>query len=531
MVLRDFSLSDNADTFAADICVVGAGAAGITLARELGDRGFDVILLEGGDKGISASAQELFTGESVGAPIALDEGRYRVYGGSTLRWRGRCAALDPIDFEPRPWVPDSGWPLEAHDFGQHYRQAWEYCGFRDLGPSDADVLRKRLKFNGDLDNSPIRPYIWRFAPTGREIYQDWAKRFGPRLEKSRNVTVLLNANATALVPSPSNNHVEAVEISSREGKRAQIRAREFIFACGGIENARLALNFAEQTPGLFESVSDALGRYFMQHPKAVTAKVLPEDGQEIRLQRMFNILLQPRGTQYEVGLALSEKAQRDLRLMNCSGHFRYVERPDSGWWHVKSLMGRKGARSPAHVHFKGMLTDSKRIASNAARRLCGRHSLLPSPDALFVAEVEQVPDRDSRVMLLDDRDGLGLRKARIDWRISEVEHRTVLSFTHFADVALRRLGFGRLQIDEGFSTRGTMANGQLRESYHHIGATRMSETGATGVVDGNSAVHGVDNLYFTGSSVMPTGGHANPTLTIVALALRLADHMMQRQPA
>lgn len=530
-MLRDFLSSEFPDEISTELCIVGAGAAGITLAKQLGSRGQDVILIEGGGQHINDTSQELFSGESIGAPIAVGEGRYRVFGGSTLRWRGRCAALDPIDFEPREWVADSGWPIEPAEIFDYYPDAWKWCGFSEAMENDDDVLRKRIGNAMGRHDVPIHPYVWRFAPTGRAKYQNWATRFGSWLKDSENVTVLLNANATSLVASPSNDHVDAVEITSTDGRSARIRARNFVFACGGIENPRLALNFAERTPGLFAAVGETLGGYFMQHPKAVTAQIIPEEGQEIRLQRMFNIFLQPSGTQYELGLALSDKVQRDQQLLNCSGHFRYTEQPGSGWWHAKSILSGNRAGSAMGSHLRGMLANPQRLPHNALRRLFGRPSLLPSPDAIFVTEVEQVPDRDSRVFLQEKRDCLGLRKAGLDWRIAEIEHKTALSFTELADAALRRMGFGRLQIDEDLQTRGVMEHSQLRESYHHIGATRMSETARAGVVNGDSAVHGVANLYFTGSSVMPTGGHVNPTLTIVALALRLADHLARKGKA
>lgn len=528
-MLMDLCASDAPGEISTDICVVGAGAAGITLAERLGRQGHEVLLLEGGSLKIDNVSQQLFTGDSIGAPIAVDEGRYRVFGGTTTRWRGRCAPLDAGDFERRDWVSDSGWPISASALEPYYEEAKNYCGFRSRWKPDADVYESRIGRAFDDEDSPIRPFVWRFAPEGRAVYQNWASRFGSSLRKSRNIRVMLNANATSLVPASSNDHVTAIEARSMNGRTVRVNARRIVMACGGIENARLALNFADHAPALFGKVGDSLGRYFMQHPKAIAARIMPEAGMELRLQRMLNLFLQPRGTQYEVGLALSEHAQRKYQLLNCSGSFRYTEGDGSSWRHFKSLFSDDDRATGIRNHLNGIRKDPGSVARNLWRRSFGWTSLMPSPEMVVVTDIEQVPDRDSRILLGGQRDPLGLRRACIDWRISAIEERTALQFTTFIDSAFRRLGIGRLEIDADLRDQGVLRNDILLESYHHIGATRMSETAATGVVDSHGAVHGIDNLYFTGASVMPTGGHANPTFTIVALALRLADHLARSQ--
>lgn len=529
-MLMDLCAPDAPVELSTDICIIGAGAAGITIAERLGRQGYDVLLLEGGSLAIDDRMQQLFLGDSIGAPIAVEEGRYRVFGGTTTRWRGRCATLDPADFEQRDWIAGSGWPIGLAALAPHYEEAKDYCGFKEAWRPDQEIYERRIGKAFDGQDALVRPFVWRFAPKGRAMYQNWAVRFGPFLRKSKNVRVMVNANATRLIPAPSNDHVVAVEGRSIRGDTVRVNARSIVMACGGIENARLALNFAESAPPLFGKVANNLGRYFMQHPKAVTAQILPGPGMELRLQRMLNLFLQPRGTQYEVGLALSEEAQRSFKLVNCSGHFRYTEGDETGWRHFKSLGVRGGDLAAMKTHLNGVLSDFRPVARNIWRRAFGRTSLLPSPEMTLVTDIEQVPDPESRIQLSAHRDGLGLRRACLDWRISSIEERTALHFTTFVDAAFRRLGLGRLKIDEELQNRGVLHEGILRESYHHIGATRMSETAEFGVVAPNSAVHGIDNLYITGASVMPTGGHANPTLTIVALALRLANHLAQSRP-
>jgi choline dehydrogenase-like flavoprotein len=140
-----------------------------------------------------------------------------------------------------------------------------------------------------------------------------------------------------------------------------------------------------------------------------------------------------------------------------------------------------------------------------------------------VLDLEQYPDPESRVTLTEDRDILGLRRVKVNWRLSELERRTAFKFTTYIAAEFARLGIGRCQIEPWLQDARIPMTDALQETYHYIGTTRMADDRREGVVDRNCAVHGMENLYIAGSSVFPTAGHANPTLTIVALALRLAD--------
>ena len=527
-MLMDLRSGDTPRTFATDICIIGAGAAGISLASKLSEAGREVVLIEAGGLKVTPTEQQIVQGTSIGRPFVLDEGRFRVLGGTTSRWRGRCAALSKIDFERREWVPQSGWPISYEELQKYRRQTEDHCGFTRAWQPDDLIYRSRMQDTFPDELAAVQPFVWRFAPTGRAAYQNWATRFSEPLRKSPNVTVILHANVTALLSASSDNHVDEIEVRTLDGSAARVRARHYVLACGGVENARLALNFAEQTPALFARVQGSLGRYFMQHPKVTTARIKVADGMEIKLQRLINLFLQPSGTQYELGFALSEAAQHAHRLLNCSAHVRYEPGADTGWRHMKALFSRDQRDAPISRHVAAIARDPRRMLRNGWRRARGRPSLFPSPVATLVVELEQIPDRNSRIFLLPERDRAGLRRACADWRISELESHTALEFSKYVDALFRRTGWGSLMIDPHLENHGAIADDMLQESYHHIGATRMSERGEDGVVDSNCTVHGIDNLHMAGASVMPTGGHVNPTFTLVSLALRLADHLVQR---
>lgn len=520
-MIQDLRTIETNEPIRTDVCIVGAGAAGITLAVSLAEQGVDVCLVEAGDDVVRPEAQALFEGESVGEPMAVDGGRYRVLGGATRYWTGRCAKLDPIDFERRPWAPGSGWPFPREVLEPYYRRAEATCGFRTPWISDAAVLNSVGAGGFAFDKKNVELFAWRYAAVDWARYQDWGVRFGGVLRRSPRIRVLLNANLTEVIAGADQNRVSAVVVRSLSGARGRIEAKRFVLACGGIENARLLLNAAERQPRLFDRAHAALGRYFMQHPRAVTAAFTSAPGAGDP-QDLFNVLRTRRGSHYEVGFALPAETQRRLNLVNCSACFRYEADPLSSWERTKQWLRREAGATPVRDRL-----DPLPVLGNILRRLGGRHALLEGAGARLILDLEQLPDPDSRITLSPETDALGLRKARIDWRISEVERRTARVFTRAVGDELERLGLGRMTYAPGLDETGGLVPEAMHESYHHLGATRMSDAPATGPVDADGRVHGTANLYVAGGSVMATGGHANPTFTIVALALRLADHLAE----
>lgn len=503
------------------ICIVGGGAAGVTIAKALLDRGVDVCLLEAGGMKTEQAQQALLDGESIGAPIRLDEGRYRRLGGATGSWTGRCAELDPIDFERRDWVPGSGWPIGLDDLKPYYRAAEAMCGFEEPWRQHVPELDRLAALH--MVDDAIEPFLWRFAPLSRNRYQDWGSRYLGELRRSRRAKLILHANLTRIEDSADDNHIRAIVAVSPRGGSVRVEAQHFVLCCGGIENARLLLNAAITGSGPLRAVGQTAGHYFMQHPRVKVADItLHPSGSG--LQNLLNRFIVRSGTEYETGFVLRDRQQRSEHLLNASAVIRYAPRPGS----LRDAFQQLRAGIPLN---RIRMTPPRQgvrpgdFCRDVWRYARGVHPILADPVATIVVDVEQAPDRASRIALADSKDSFGLNKVRVDWRIADLERRTVAHFTGRIRDMFARQGWGSLLPIAGLEESGGLTAEHMMESYHHLGATRMSTTPATGTVDADGRVHQLANLHVCGASVMPTGGHANPTFTIVALALRLADRI------
>ena len=519
-----------------DVCIIGAGAAGITIAQELASSPLRVCLVEGGGLEFEETSQALYKGENAGVPIAFEVGRLRFFGGSTNHWGGRCAPLDDIDFRRRDWVPHSGWPIGKAELDPYYARARKIAGFPDAWLPDAQTLADTLKVTlPPVNEDWLVPFLWHYAPVMKDTgVWNWGVAYRKLLEKSRNIRVLLHANFSAFITDENRSRVRGLVVKTLGGVRATITAKTYVLCCGGIENARLLLLGAEQNPGAFGNGHDRVGRYLMQHSRGPAGLVVSAERME-RVQGQFNILRGTDDLEVEVGLAMSPQLQEKLGVLNCSGVLQYQGDPESGvtaaqdiWRALKTGewapdMGEKVAR---------IAGDLGSFSRSLAHRLSSGHSLaqegsagLQSRSAIIQMDLEQAPDPDSRVSLGAEHDALGLRCARADWRLGELERHTAGEFMRVVAAEFARLGIGRCRLEPWLQDIRLPMSDALRETYHYIGTTRMSDDPREGVVDHNCAVHGMQNLYVAGSSVFPTAGQANPTFTIVALAARLADHL------
>lgn len=501
-----------------DVAIFGAGVAGITIAQALARTSLSVCLVESGGAEMDDNWQKEFSSRSVGVPCRPAEGRVRTFGGSTALWSGRCARLDPSDFAPRAHVADSGWPIDHSVLEPFYSAATRIMGFGETFDDHSQALARLARLVPA--DAPIAPFVWRYAAVSRDRYQHWGDAFHDALAASERVWVLLNSDIVALDSGEFGGHATQARIRTRSGRNVAVRARHFVIACGGIESARLLLNFADDNPVLMSGAGDAVGRYFMQHPRAVTASMTTSPRHAARLQRLLNCFRRSAGPHDETGFALTVKTQEEHRLLNGSIVLRY-RRP---WVEDELSEVAPAARRASLDDWFGEARPD-RIGGRLVRKLRGWEQLVAHPQILVVADVEQEPDRESRIRLDGERDILGLRTAEIDWRINPPEEHTAAFLTHAVCDWLASNGLGQATPLDGMAEHGGLVPGRMLESYHHLGATRMSDSSATGVVDADLRVHGTDNLYVCGGSVMPTGGHANPTLTIAALALRLAERL------
>jgi choline dehydrogenase-like flavoprotein len=486
-------------TIESQILIVGGGMAGITLARQLGDAGLDVAILEGGGEKPDDRTQSLYAGtmtigDGQDSPRRLDEyltsSRVRCFGGSGNVWGGKCGPLDPMDFERRAWVPYSGWPISRFDLQPFYDRASALLelpafpppGTRMAGgaeplfgarsPMFTPRTRTYTRYTGALPDGPYRGF------------KDSAARH-PR------VRVYLNANVSAIRASVDGRRIESVEVRGFSGRRHTARGLVCVLATGGIENVRLLLASNHVHRSGIGNHSGWLGCGFQGHT------TISREHTSLWAMRSTDDLAPYNNTMHDrphTVLGASDEAQRHERRLNFT----------------VTIAGR----------------TTKPSASTAAVRAVARRLSQAPVDAHhgIYFMVEHPPNRDSRITLKEsDRDPLGMPRVRLDMRHSSEELDTLERSVAALAGELGRLEAGRLQWA---GTRADWLQSLASLSRHHMGATRMSTSRVDGVVDEHCRVHGVENLYVAGSSVFPTSGIANPTLTLLALALRMGDHLI-----
>ena len=527
-MIVDLDRGEIEDAIQADICVIGGGAAGITIAQEFAGKNVDVCLVEGGALAYEDESQALFRGESVGAPVALEFGRLRFLGGTTNHWGGRCAMLDPLDFAAREWVDHSGWPIDRAELDPYYRRALKVAGFQSGWISDDEARDQlRLKYPA-LNAEKLQPFLWRFSELALEAPFSWGTVYHDVLARAANIKVILHANVEKFEAHADRRALSKLHVRSLSGRSLSVTAKAYVLCCGGLENPRLLSIAARQNGGGFGTQRDLVGRFLMQHPRGRSGVLVPED-RISDVQDVFNYATGANGLKYQVGLALASAAQRDQGLLNCSAVLTYNGDPASGvvagqdiWRSLHE--GRWGPDLGEKVW--RVATDLSAFARNAQRRITsGKRPLLPLSSADITLDIEQAPNADSRVLLSDTVDAIGLPEIRVDWRLGELERKTAAWFTMSIAQEFARLGIGRCRLDPWVLDSTIPMAQALDETFHYIGTTRMTDSPERGVVDSDCRVHDMDNLYVAGSSVFPTAGQANPTLTIVALALRLAGHL------
>jgi choline dehydrogenase-like flavoprotein len=522
-MLRDARDLGQDATIECDLCIIGAGAAGITIARSFAGGPLRVCLLESGGLEFEPEIQALYAGRNVGLPyFDLDVCRLRFFGGSTNHWAGRCRPLDELDFAPRPWVPLSGWPLGRAELEPFYREAQTLCqlGAFDYAPEPwLDPGQQVLPF----DPQKLVSRVWQFSPPTLfgEVYR-------AALEGAANVEILLHASVVEVVANESGAEVQSVTVATLAGQRASVAARSYVLACGGLENPRLLLASNRQVNVGLGNQTDMVGRCFMEHPHMNAARALVTDPAVLAFYTRGQGGGRAQGVEVVGCLNLSPARQQAEQVLNFDGLFTVDNIGDSGYAALRRIWNA-AERGAWPDDLAGDLWQALIDIDDTAAGLLGRFGLreyrADNASFLMWCSAEAAPNTDSRVRLGDERDALGVPRIELDWRLTDLDKRTLQAGHQAVAEELGRAGLGRLQIDDWLTADLTSWAPALEGGHHHIGTTRMSADPARGVVDADCRMHGVANLYVAGSSVFPTCGSANPTLTVVALALRLAAHL------
>ncbi|WP_345813040.1 GMC family oxidoreductase [Paraburkholderia sp. PREW-6R] len=517
------------------VCIIGGGVAGITLALEMSRAGVDTCLLESGGFAPDDETRDLYRGENTGLPYRFADGsRSRYFGGSSNCWGGWCRPLDPWDFEKRDWIPHSGWPFGLDELAPYYARTHQLL---QLGPQNFDPAYWEREIGRPdvrripLSTGDLRDTVAQFSPPLRfgKVYRD-------ELANSKRVRVFLHANVLNIDANPQGTSITRVKVGTFTGRRISVSAKIFVLATGGIENARLLLASNNVQAAGLGNANDLVGRYFMDHPRMMSGKVRMRPG--VARNKLYdikyhyqNVAVSAHGTKISSQFAPTEQWMKREQLLN------------SRVWLYSRWYGEGSAGSEALIRCKEALMGKDQpgrsmkadIATMAAHPLdtvgFGLTRLLQWPALItgvtLQAIVEAVPDPDSRVTLSPDkRDRFGMPRVRVDWRLGDQVQRTFDKTFGLLAQELQLSGVADTVLDAPLEGRTWPA--KLEGTWHHMGTTRMHDSPREGVVDRNCKVHGMSNLYIGGSSIFPTVGANFPTITIAALSLRLAGHLVKQ---
>lgn len=485
-----------------DLAIIGAGAAGITIAREFAGRKQRVLLIESGGLSFDADTQSLYDGESTGLSYPLDTSRLRYFGGSTNHWGGWCRPLESLDFQKRAWVPHSGWPLTRQELDPYYARAASVC---EIPSADFDTHDAWLDGGKNaampLPGGDVITRYFLYSPPTR-----FGMAYREMLRNAASITTLLNANVTEIAANEAATKVESLKIATLSGHHFTVRPRLCVLATGGIENARLLLASDKVMKNGLGNAHDLVGRYFMEHPH------VPGQIAFIALRDAASVAPFYRGYTY-IGKAI----MRAVLMFSADYQAR------------EKTLGSNMAIYPMFVPSEKAQGNPARLVESAILDLADSKPERQGSVFGVSCATEQAPNPQSRVTLGRDRDALNMRRSELNWQLSAYDHHCLSRNIDALARAIGLWGEGRVRIS--FARRDTWETPDQGWGNHHMGTTRMASDPRRGVVDADCRVHGIDNLYVAGSSVFPSGGAVNPTLTLVALALRLSDHLANRYNA
>ncbi len=538
----------------ADVAVVGAGPAGIVVALELARKGHSVVLLESGGARFDPEVQRM--GDTVGADrhhVAMSLATRRQVGGASNIWGGRCVPFDPIDFEPRPIVGETDWPVGYEELSRYLQRAcdWCVCGESVFAASGVPELAGRSIVPGFLDGEVRASALERWSlPT------NFGRVYRTALEGSPSLRLETGVTCTEIVPRPRDDggwSVDRLEARRADGRAVAIRAARYVIAAGGLESTRLLLASTREHPRGIGNHSEHLGRWYMAHvetrvarvhfttPPAQTIYAHERDGDGVYVRRRFT---------------LAPETQREQRLPNIA---MWLVNPEVGdaahgsgvlsfvYLMLISPLGRhfvaEGIRQ-AHIktsrptstraHLRNVLSDLGPATAFALsfgyRRFVRRGRKVPGffvPSAANVYPLlyhgEHLPHRESFVELSGERDAHGMPRLQTHLHFSEEDVGAVRRAHEVLDRSLREQGLGHVEFL--YDDVEEAVREQLFGGYHQAGTTRMSALPEDGVVDRDLAVHGFEDLFVASSSTFPTSSQANSTFMLVAFALRLADRL------
>jgi hypothetical protein len=547
-MFKDARKVPDGTTIECDICVVGAGFAGIGLALELDGTSLDVIVLESGGTLLNKRTQDLYRGKSLNPSHgALHLYRQRRFGGTSSVWGGRSAPYDNLDFEERPQVPLSGWPVDRIEMDPYYERAFQWLDLGTYGETVGGLLPsdRREMIPGFSSSMVETDRLWLFSlPT------KLGRKYRRPMERSSNVTTYLHGNCVDIVGDVDGKSVKHLDVATLDDTRFRLKAQHYVLAMGGLEVARLLLAANSRAAVPLGRGRDNIGRYYISHVTGNAGEVQFEPSAGLRwdLEKTID------GVYCRHSLRIEDGVQGDRALLNFRATLDNPNPADprhgnpvlSMMYLLKRFLVRRippeysrelsGASPSTHLwhHVKNCIVGLPRLSAFSwkwlAKRILARRKLpsimLENRQGIYNLhfDAEQMPNPDSCVYLGPETDELGLPRLVVDWKLSDQDVQSVVESAKIVAQELERTGTGRMEVDEAALAGSVRRSGV---GSHHFGLTRMSVDPSTGVVDRDCRVFGVDNLYIASPSTFPTSGVTNPALGTMAFSIRLADHLKQ----
>ncbi len=521
-MIIDFNSPQAPTNYEAKICIIGSGIIGLTIVSEfLNQAAADVLLIESGDFDINNELKSLDQVINTGEVDSGVEGsRARMFGGTSVLWGGQVLPFSELDFAHREWINHAGWPIGLKDLENYYQRAATLLSLDNADFSE-NIWRKNSSIKNQLNDDFFDLTFSKWSPKpnlGVEFKKD--------VQKSKHVRLLTNASVMEIDLNDSSNAAKTVTLKSLSGNHAQVKAGIFILACGGIDNARILLNSNKTCVNGIGNNYGVVGRYYQDHIGLYGARLIPKNFKAF--EDLFSNFLQGKH-KYLPKLVLSQAQQIKNQLLNVNASISIQVHDDSPINNLKNFYST--------LRSQGLNISTVKSLINAARtpvelvRIINSYYLkhrkhFPKDAGYFlIANCETEPNEDSYIKLSKEQDAIGMPKAQVNWKISDLSKKTLLGFYQLVDAELDRLQIAEVKIRPELLEPSDQWKQRCYSLYHHIGATRMSTDQKMGVVDSDCRVYGIENLYIAGTSVFPTGGCANPTFTAMALSLRLTDHI------
>jgi choline dehydrogenase-like flavoprotein len=506
---RDANQIENHSIIEGDICIVGAGMAGIAMALDWINTPYKIILLEGGGFEVDHKMQNLYRGKNIGQRYyPLQSLRLHYFGGTSGHWAGFCSPLDPIDFKKRDWVDHSGWPIQYEDLQPYYEPAAKMVEI-DSAIFDIEYWMKKDPELVPLpvDEKILWNKVWQFSPPTR-----FGSRYKDAILEAKNIFLYTHANVVNIETDDDVSTVKEVRIKNLAGKEHVVKAKYFVMACCAIQNSRLLLSSNHRAPNGIGNDHDLVGRYFMDHLEVMTSSLFMPFARQTKLYYPWVYAR----TKMKAELAMTESKQAQLKTLNGTASLMPKEATQSKQPNIETFSDN--AEETLEMWNKISKQRDKEYFYPSENYECKEFELF--------TRMEQSPNPNSRVRLDNELDELGVPRVILDWRLSALDKKSIRLLQEVVGEEVGRTEIGRIRLMEWLRDETNDDwTPALGGGWHNMGTTRMSDNSKQGVVDANCKVFGLTNLYMAGSSCFPTSGAANPSLSLLALTFRLSDHL------